>query len=139
MITAELDHGHTPTLLEAAPRAGTADEQDEDDEDHREKGYQLEVDEDEEREANSDSYDVAEGSDKDDVEPKEQPTRPKCHRDILLFGTMQLSVIYGTSSALDISNAFSSQPSRNSQIQMLDMASAAANRRRHTKHFQCQV
>jgi hypothetical protein len=31
----------------------------------------LEVDEDETREANSDSDDVAEGSDKDDVEPKE--------------------------------------------------------------------
>jgi hypothetical protein len=72
VITAELDRGHTLTLLEAAPHAGTADE---DDEDHREKGYQLEVDEDEEREANSDSYDVAEGSYKDDVEPKEQPTR----------------------------------------------------------------
>ena len=31
----------------------------------------MEVDEDENREANSDSDDVTEGSDKDDVEPKE--------------------------------------------------------------------
>jgi hypothetical protein len=35
------------------------------------RAYQLEVDEDEDREANSDSDDVVEGSNKDDVEPKE--------------------------------------------------------------------
>src|SRR5437762_1768656 len=57
-------------------------------------GCQLEVDEDKDREANSDSDDVAEGSDKDDMDPKEQLTRPQCYQDVLLLGTMQLSVIY---------------------------------------------
>lgn len=34
VITTELDGGHTPVLLQGAPRAGTADKQGEDDEDH---------------------------------------------------------------------------------------------------------
>ena len=44
----------------------------------------MEVNEDEDREANSDFDDVAEGSDTDDVDPKERLTKPKCYQDIVM-------------------------------------------------------